>query len=485
MHAVRAVAPATVNFSVFPRFCQCLRRLLSRRSPLAGRSRGRFARELRVTEAVADVVVDHPRCLHEGIADGGSHEAKAESTQIAAHGVRLGRCGRNVSMTPPVRLQRLAPDKAPNVSVERSLTIRHPQKCARIRKRALDLEPITYDAGIHEQLLDTGRREPGDTIDFEVGKRLTISITLLQNRRPAESGLRSLQRQQLEECRVVVLGHAPFPVVVLDVQLCSRPRAALHRSGAPRRQAPRHNEIALPIVAEQELLIPDGLEALLLVERNGAGVLLPDSEPEYIGAPCTRRRDRLLHEGGTQTAAVPTTIRVEAHDLDRTLTDIEGHIGLGCVLPNVYVARDLPPVVDRQPHAPFRLRELGALTRLGEGAGEISFHVVRGVCVAKGVPKERTRRDGQPRRVLGRCQSHRPAHAYSVTRKNASENRRYTASSKTPSNQVVSASWAMEFTMNAEPAIAINSIGLLNTRFIGRPSRYEMITSKGATSIAI
>ncbi len=55
-----------------------------------------------------------------------------------------------------------------------------------------------------------------DFLRVEAVKGGAIVFALLQNRVPAEAGLRTLQYQELEQHAVVVLRDAPFVVVIED-----------------------------------------------------------------------------------------------------------------------------------------------------------------------------------------------------------------------------------------------------------------------------
>ncbi len=83
---------------------------------------------------------------------------------------------------------------------------------------ARDLETIAHDIGIREQPLDLARIETRDLRRIESGERLAIAFAFFENRGPREPSLGALERQELEEQVIIVHGHAPFGVVVGDLE---------------------------------------------------------------------------------------------------------------------------------------------------------------------------------------------------------------------------------------------------------------------------
>jgi hypothetical protein len=74
-------------------------------------------------------------------------------------------------------------------------------------------------------------REAGDLPRIEAGEGAPVVLALVQDRRPAQSGLRPFQRDELEQHAIVVHRHAPFLVVVRDVELGARPATAGSHNG--------------------------------------------------------------------------------------------------------------------------------------------------------------------------------------------------------------------------------------------------------------
>ena len=95
-----------------------------------------------------------------------------------------------------------------------------------ILDRRLDLQPVANDAGIREQALLLSLAVLGDDGRVEVVEGFPVVLSLLENRLPTQARLRPFEDQELEERAVVMDRHAPLLVVVFDVLLGLRPRAA-------------------------------------------------------------------------------------------------------------------------------------------------------------------------------------------------------------------------------------------------------------------
>src|SRR5881227_94453 len=73
--------------------------------------------------------------------------------------------------------------------------------------------------------------------------------------------------------------------------------------------------MALAITAEQKILCAHDLKSHLGVESDRAGVVLPDTQPQYVGPGSAGHRDGGIHEKLAQAMPVPITIGIEARHL--------------------------------------------------------------------------------------------------------------------------------------------------------------------------
>jgi hypothetical protein len=87
----------------------------------------------------------------------------------------------------------------------------------RVGHSRLDLEPVSHDSRISEQSFDALLRKTRNLFYIEISKGLAVPLTLVEDRRPAQTRLGALEHQEFKLHPVVVDGHAPFLVVVLDV----------------------------------------------------------------------------------------------------------------------------------------------------------------------------------------------------------------------------------------------------------------------------
>src|SRR5208282_536712 len=160
-----------------------------------------------IAETLHRVVVYHAGGLHESVADGGADEVEATFLQILAHRVRFRSPGRNPLPQPPGVHSRFAPDKLPDIAIERAELLLHRQKCFGVLYGGSYLQPVADDPLIAQQPLRLPPVVTGDFLRVKAVKDGAIVFAFLQNRVPAEAGLRALQYQELEQRAVVVLRH--------------------------------------------------------------------------------------------------------------------------------------------------------------------------------------------------------------------------------------------------------------------------------------
>src|SRR5262249_31742011 len=126
---------------------------------------------------------------------------------------RSGSAGRRRSARCRRRTFRILPDLEERTSV-----------CDRRR----DLEPIPYDAGIAEELLDFSVVIPGHNGRVDLVEARAIAVSFLQDRLPAQPRLCPFENEELEQPRVIVEWHAPLIVVIGNGQVADRPVATPH-----------------------------------------------------------------------------------------------------------------------------------------------------------------------------------------------------------------------------------------------------------------
>src|ERR1700730_6597086 len=85
--------------------------------------------QLRMPEAVDDMVIDHPRRLHERVANRCPYELEAVLFQVLAHRIRLVGGAWNIVQAPPCILEGRVIYKLPNISVEAAEMPLHLDAC--------------------------------------------------------------------------------------------------------------------------------------------------------------------------------------------------------------------------------------------------------------------------------------------------------------------------------------------------------------------
>src|SRR5262245_10073418 len=191
----------------------------------------RSRKSISVPEAARVVVVDDADRLQEGVDDRGPDEAEAAPLQLLAE--RVGEPGaRGKRAAARAALDRLAAGEAPQEPVEAAELALDREEGPGVRHRAVDLQAVAHDAGVlHEPRAPRGR-EARDPRGIEARERAAVGFALPEDRVPAEARLRALERDELEQHDVVVHGHAPLAVVVLEHGGRACPGAALHVHGS-------------------------------------------------------------------------------------------------------------------------------------------------------------------------------------------------------------------------------------------------------------
>jgi len=165
-----------------------------------------------IAEAGVIVVIDHSNRLHERITDSRADKLESAFSEVLAQ--RLGKRRLSGHGGPALPIDRLAFNKTPEVFIEAAKLFLNGDKGLRIFDRRRDLQTVTNDSGIEQELLSLVLAVAGDLLRIELVKRSAIALALIQNRFPAKTGLSAFKDQKLEKFPVVVQGHAPFMVVI-------------------------------------------------------------------------------------------------------------------------------------------------------------------------------------------------------------------------------------------------------------------------------
>ena len=170
------------------------------------------------SEARDEMVVHHPRGLHEAVADGRSHEAEASCGKPTAHRAGLGRRGRYVRHPRPGVDDGPPACEPPDVGDETAGGLRHVEGLPGVRHGRFDSLPVAHDAGTDEQAFDARRCEARDALRIEPVEEDPIPCPLPQDRDPAEARLGALEHEHLEQPPVVVHRRALFVVGVFEIE---------------------------------------------------------------------------------------------------------------------------------------------------------------------------------------------------------------------------------------------------------------------------
>jgi hypothetical protein len=111
--------------------------------------------------------------------------------------IGLGRDGGNLVHDFPAVHFRLSADKAPRIRIETSELLLNCEKRPRIAHGRLDFLPVSNNACVQQQLLDAFLCMSRHFVGIELAESAAIAFTLVQDDRPAQSGLRPFQNKEL------------------------------------------------------------------------------------------------------------------------------------------------------------------------------------------------------------------------------------------------------------------------------------------------
>ncbi len=160
------------------------------------------------------MIVDQTDGLHERIADGRADKLKASLQQVFAQscGQRCSREERPCAFAP----HWLVVYEAPDVLIETTKLLLYFEEGLGVLNCGCDFQTVADNTGIVEELFDFALIVVGDAGRIELVESGAVVFSLAKDRFPAQSRLCAFENQELKEHSVIVLGHAPFPIVVCD-----------------------------------------------------------------------------------------------------------------------------------------------------------------------------------------------------------------------------------------------------------------------------
>ena len=188
---------------------------------------------------------------------------------------------------------RLAVEEIPQQRGEARAFLHHLEPGARREHRALDLQPVAHDAGIVHQRSLLARVVARNFGRLEVVEGAAEVVALAQDGDPRQAGLEAVEHELLVERAVVVLRHAPFLVVIGDVErvVLARPGAAVNAVGMEKRRghsaafSPGHANVAQPglrgAIRTPPAIsgVPAAIASATRSSRSIASALGPAAEP--------------------------------------------------------------------------------------------------------------------------------------------------------------------------------------------------------------
>ena len=152
-------------------------------------------RQQRVAVAIAGVVHDHARSLHQGVANGRADERETGFFQALAHLYRGWRDGRDFAAILEMIDHRLATDERP----EKFHRVLQRQPGLGIAPGRIELEAVADDARIEHQLVDLGIAHLRYALHVKAEHHLTIMLAFAQHGDPGKPGLEPFEQKQLEQ----------------------------------------------------------------------------------------------------------------------------------------------------------------------------------------------------------------------------------------------------------------------------------------------
>src|SRR5262249_24333193 len=171
-----------------------------------------------VAMALNEVVVDHAGRLHERIDDGRTYELETAPRELRGDLSRQFGLGGNLRDRAEPVLLRTAVEEIPQQGRESRTLVHDLEIGARGEHSAFDLRAVAHDTRIGHQPRDLCRAVARDFPRIEAVERAAEILALAQDGDPGEAGLKAVEHELLVERAVVELRHAPFLVVIGDVE---------------------------------------------------------------------------------------------------------------------------------------------------------------------------------------------------------------------------------------------------------------------------
>ncbi len=115
-------------------------------------------------------------------------------------------------------IARTVVDEGPEVVTESAEFGLEGQKGPGVADGSFYFGAVADDAGVEEETFEVGVVKEGDGGGIEVGKEAAIVLAFMENGFPAEASLGAFEDEKLEHHGVVMNWHAPFGVVIGNVE---------------------------------------------------------------------------------------------------------------------------------------------------------------------------------------------------------------------------------------------------------------------------
>ena len=187
--------------------------LLPNPHPLAQNRKPRFAKARR------HMVVEQPRSLQQGVNGDAADKGKASFFEILRQKIRLGGANGNLACPGPLPHNRLVADLPPKIRNQAAVLVDDAVQPSRVFDRGPDLALMTNDPGIGHQALHVAFAKIFDRVAIEIRESRPEVFALVQNREPAQSGLKAFQQKKLVQGLLVDDRRPPLLIVIATVRV--------------------------------------------------------------------------------------------------------------------------------------------------------------------------------------------------------------------------------------------------------------------------